>query len=93
MVIDSLILFFIAAYVAGVPTAWAFGEYLLSVEKRLPFKAAIWDIIILSLSTLVTLTLWSASGDSPVVFIGYVLGNATGTYLIVKRAKSREWKS
>ena len=88
MAIDSLFLFFIAAYVAGVPTAWAFGEYLLSVEKRLPLRAAIWDIVILSLSTLVTLTLWSASGDSPIVFVGYVLGNATGTYLIVKKAKN-----
>lgn len=88
MAIESLFLFFIAAYLAGVPTAWAFGEYLLSVEKRLPLRAAIWDIVILTLSTLVTLTLWSASGDSPIVFIGYVLGNATGTYLIVKKAKN-----
>lgn len=88
MVIDFLLFsFFVAAYVAGIPTAWAWGEYLLAVEKRLPARAAMWDMALLGLSTLITLTLWSKSGDSPIVFLGFILGNATGTYLVVKRAQ------
>lgn len=78
--------FFVVAYVVGVPTAWAFGKYLLAVEKRLPTRAAMWDIIVLGLSTLITLTLWSKSGDSSIVFFGWILGNATGTYLVIKHA-------
>lgn len=79
-----------AACVAGIPTAWAFGKYILAVEKRKPISAAMWDIAILGLSSIVTLTLWSMSGDSPFVFLGWTLGNATGTYLVVKRAQKRD---
>ncbi len=78
------------AFMAGIPTAWAFGKYLLSVEKRLPLNAALWDIAILVLSTLITLSLWSSSGDSPIVFLGWILGNAAGTYLIVNNAKRED---
>lgn len=90
MVVEFLLFsFFVAAYIAGVPTAWAFGEYILAVEKRRPMSAALWDTAVLALSTIITLTLWSKSGDSPFVFLGYILGNATGTYLVVKRAKKK----
>jgi len=78
------------AYLAGVPTAWAFGKYLMAVEKRKPMSAAVCNIMVLSLSTLVTLSLWSSSGDSPAVFLGWILGNSTGTYLVVKQAKEHE---
>lgn len=86
----NLFYFCMAAYVAGIPTAWAFGKYLMAVEKRKPISAAVWDIVILVLSTLVTLSLWSSSGDSPVVFLGWILGNSTGTYLVVKHVKDHD---
>lgn len=83
----NLFYFCIATYLAGIPTAWAFGKYLLAVEKRKPIGAAVWDMVILALSTLVALSLWAESGDSPIVFLGWILGNATGTYLVVRQAK------
>lgn len=83
----NLFYFGVVAYITGIPAAWAFGKYLLAVEKRKPLSAAVWDIVILVLSTLITLSLWSISGDSPFVFLGYILGNATGTYMIVTQAK------
>jgi len=83
MEVNLLILSSIA-FIAGIPAAWAFGKFLLAVEARKARRAAVWDMIIMTLSTLVTLTLWSRSGDSMFVFVGYIMGNGAGTYLVVK---------
>lgn len=78
------------AFVAGMPTAWAFCRYLEAVATRSALAAAGWDMVIIGLGSICSLTLWSLSGDSPLVFIGWMLGNAAGTYAEVLATKRRE---
>lgn len=74
----------IAAYAAGIPTAFAFGRYMQSYHEGKSLRAAAWDAVICVLASVVTLSLWSSSGDSPLVLAGWALGNATGTYFVTK---------
>ena len=76
----------LGALIAGIPTAWAFGKYTYAVTQRRAGSAAMWDLAIIGLSSLVTLSLWSKSGDSPTVFVGWMFGNAIGTYLVVRQS-------
>jgi sorbitol-specific phosphotransferase system component IIC len=79
----------IAAFMCGIPTAWAFGKYLISVEKRWPVWAAFWDLLIITLSSVISLTLWFKAGSSPFVLLGYALGNALGTWTVIKLANKK----
>lgn len=78
--------FYVAwAFIAGLPSAWAWGMWAISVNKRQPLQAALWDGVIILTSSLVTLTLWSKSGDSVWVLLGWLLGNMVAQYYVVKK--------
>lgn len=81
------------ALLLGLPTAWVFGKYLLAVEKRQPVRAAFMDLLILLLSSVGELSLWQLTGNSLLVLIGFAIGNAIGTYLVVKKERKKEKKS
>ena len=72
------------AFIAGLPSAWAWGMWAISVNKKHAWQAAMWDGLIIVTSGLVTLTLWSKSGDSPWVLLGWLLGNMVAQYYVVK---------
>jgi len=73
------------AFVAGLPSAWAWGSWAIAVNKRQPLQAALWDGVIIITSSLVTLTLWSKSGDSIWVLGGWLIGNMVAQYCVVKK--------
>ena len=77
----------LGAFIAGIPTAWAFGRYMQNYHEGKAFQAAGWDAIICILASVVTLTLWSNSGDSPFVLAGWALGNGSGTYMVTRFKK------
>lgn len=72
-------------FIAGIPTAWAFGRYTQCVVERKPFKAALWDLLIILLSSAGVLTAWAESGNDPLLLVSWAAGNAIGTYLVVRR--------
>jgi len=77
-------------FLAGLPTAWAYGQYIINVEKRKAIKAAIWDLVVLVLAQLITLTLWAHADNSISVLIGWIVGNVLGTYLVIKYQRRKE---
>jgi len=85
-----VVIFSILTFLAGLPTAWAYGRYLISVEKRRPKRAAAWDFVILVLAQLVTLNLWAIADDSIWVLVSWVLGNVLGTYLVINQQKCKD---
>lgn len=72
------------AFIAGLPSAWAWGMWAISVNKKHAWQAALWDGLIIVTSSLVTLTLWSKSGDSVWVLAGWLFGNMVAQYYVVK---------
>lgn len=77
----------LGALVAGIPTAWAFGRYMASFAACQPIRAGLWDVAIIVLAQVVALTLWSQSNDSPLVMLGWAIGNGLGTYLVTPRER------
>lgn len=75
------------SFLAGLPTAWAWGEYILALERRKACRAAVWDFVIGILGYVVGLTLWAMSGDNWWVLLSFCVGNALGTYCVVRWAK------
>ena len=86
----TIIVFSILTFLAGLPTAWAFGRYLINVEKRRATKAAAWDFVILTLAQLVTLNLWARADDSAWVLMAWILGNVVGTYLVIRNQHKKD---
>lgn len=74
----------VIAFLAGFPSAWAWGKYLRAVQNDLAGISAWWDTVIGLLGTVLALTLWRLSNDNPVVLVSYVLGNGLGTYVVVQ---------
>lgn len=77
----------IIAFFGGGTVAWAYAMYMIEVARRRALRAAGWDLTIMFFAHVITLTLWAKTGDSVFVLLGYILGNATGTYIVTKVTK------
>jgi len=75
------------AFLAGIPLAWGWGKYLTAVSTYRKRPAATWDVFIILLANVLTLTIWSESGNSILVLIAYAFGNGIGTYCVVGHNK------
>ena len=79
-----MLLYILGAFVAGMPVAWAWGKYIKSVTGHSATVAAMWDILLILLASVVTLTLWARSGDSVYVLLAYAAGSGIGTFYVVQ---------
>ena len=52
------------AFIAGLPSAWAWGMWAISVNKKHAWKSALWDGLLIVPLILVLITLWSQSVDA-----------------------------
>jgi multidrug transporter EmrE-like cation transporter len=79
--------YILGGFIGGLPLAWGWGKYLDAMKRGQPYRAAVWDVVIILLASVLTLTLWSASGDNVLVMVAYSLGSGIGTVYVVKHNK------
>ena len=75
----------ILAFLISLPTAWAWGKYIMAVHNGNALEAAWWDVVIVGLGQVGLLTIWDESKNKRVVLIAAMIGGAIGTYFTVQQ--------
>lgn len=71
---------------AGALVAWGYGKYMTAYHAGKAWQTAMWDVIIMVAGTLTTFQLWSETSDHPAVLVGYIVGNAIGSYSVTRHS-------
>lgn len=71
------------AFAIGLPNAWAWTRYIQSVHANHPFRAALWDGLIVIFGVIGIVKFWEESGRNDFVFLSYLTAGMMGTYLTV----------
>ncbi len=73
----------VLAFSFGVAYAWTAVLYYGAVNKRHPWRAAGYDVLI-GVLAVAPLQVWWLAGGAPIVLAAEVLGSAVGTFAALK---------